>query len=164
MQTLLLVIGAFLGLIAALIAVKVLIERARRQTRDRLTQIAAGRHERKLAGARSFGQRSKGAGQVRGNGALALFDDELVFVQLIPKVEIRVPRERITDVAKVAAFNGKASGAELLVVEWRTGEGDATDAAAWQLSDLRGWLEALELPRPDATDATDAGAPDEIDG
>ncbi len=136
-------LGGFLGMIVALIVVKVLIARARRQTRDRLTQIAAGRHERKLAGARSFGQRSKGNHQVRGNGALALFEDELVFVQLIPATEIRVPRKAITAVSSIQTFKGKSSGTELLLVEWT--DGDTSDAAAFQLTDLRGWLEALEV-------------------
>jgi hypothetical protein len=141
------IVGGALGFIAALIVVKVLVNRARAQTRDRLTRIANGRSERKLSGARSFGLKSKGAAQVRGNGALALFDDELVFVQLIPATEIRVPRKDITSVGTITTFNGKSSGAELLMVEWR--QGDGTDAAAWQLhGDVRGWVEALEVDQP----------------
>ena len=109
--------------------------------RENLTELAAGRTVKRESSAQSFGIRSKGAAQLRGAGYLALFDDELVFVQAIATNHVRAKLSDIVGVTTPRSFLGKTQGAKLLAVEWRTGAG--TDQVALRVADLDGWLEAL---------------------
>ena len=109
--------------------------------RANLTEVAAGRTARRQSSAQSFGIRSKGAGQLRGAGYLALFDDELVFVQAIAGNHVRARRSDIAGVTTPRSFLGKTQGVKLLAVEWRTG--DATDQVALRVPDLDAWVEDL---------------------
>jgi hypothetical protein len=94
------------------------------------------------ANAQGLGLESRGKGQVRGNGWLVLTDDELRFRQWVPNRETRIPRAAITAVETDRWWLGKSVGRKLLVVRWRTPEG-GTDAMAWNVRDLDGWLDAL---------------------
>ena len=84
-----------------------------------------------------YGVASGGGRQVRGLGILALTADELVFIQMIPDREIRIPRRSITSVDVVRSFLGKTQGRDLLKVAW-----DA-DEAAWDVTELAEFRAAL---------------------
>jgi hypothetical protein len=118
--------------------------------RANLTEVAAGRTARRQSAAQSFGIRSKGAGQLRGAGYLALFDDELVFVQALAENHVRAKLSDIVGVTTPRSFLGKTQGVKLLAVEWRTG--DATDQVALRVPDLDAWVQDLG----GATDAKNA--------
>jgi hypothetical protein len=91
-----------------------------------------------------YGLASKGAGQVRGLGTLALTPDELVFLQLVPAVDVRVPRAAITHVEVARSFLGKAQARDLLVVEWTTDDDPAVgERAAFDVPQLESWRRAL---------------------
>ena len=81
------------------------------------------------------------AGQLRGAGYLALFGDELVFVQAIAKNHVRAKLSDIVGVTTPRSFLGKTQGVKLLAVEWRTG--DASDQIALRVPDLDAWVEDL---------------------
>jgi hypothetical protein len=92
-----------------------------------------------------YGQTSKGEGQVRSKGALALTADELVFFGAVPAAEVRIPRPAITEVELARAFLGKTLNRDLLVVAWRTGDGDDThDRAAFDVADADDWRADLK--------------------
>ena len=119
------------------------VGRGTAQARAALAEIAAGRKARRQSGAQSYGIRSKGALQLRGFGYLALFDDELVFVQALAGNHVRAQLVDIVSVTTPRSFLGKSSGRKLLAVEWRT---DAnTEAVAFVVPDLKAWLEDLSL-------------------
>ncbi|MCD4786531.1 MAG: hypothetical protein K8T10_22115 [Candidatus Eremiobacteraeota bacterium] len=97
---------------------------------------------RSSAGANFAGQKSKGMAQIRGNGALVLVEDQLYFEMLMPKREIIIPIEKITNVTKVNAFLAKAKGMPLLMVEFLNNEGQA-DAAAWWVRNVDEWIKSI---------------------
>lgn len=133
-----------LSVAAAFVLLLLLLRWAQRgmaAARANLTAVAAGRTARRQSSAQSFGIRSKGAGQLRGVGYLALFDDELVFVQAIAKNHIRAKLSDIVAVTTPRSFLGKTQGVKLLAVEWRTG--DASDQVALRVPDLDAWVEDL---------------------
>jgi hypothetical protein len=109
--------------------------------RAQLTEVAAGRAARRESPAHSFGIRSKGAAQLRGAGYLALFPDELVFVQAIATNHVRAKLSDIVGVTTPRSFLGKTQGVKLLAVEWRTG--DATEQIALRVPDLDAWVADL---------------------
>jgi hypothetical protein len=91
---------------------------------------------------RGLGRESRGKGQVRGNGWLALTDDELRFKQWVPAREERIPLATVTAVETPRVWLGKTVGRKLLCVRWQTADGTA-DAMAWEVRDLDDWLVAL---------------------
>ncbi len=133
-----------LSVAAAVVLLLLLLRWARRgmaAARTHLTEVAAGRTARRQCAAQSFGIRSKGADQLRGAGYLALFDDELVFVQAIAHNHVRAKLSDIVSVTTPRWFLGKTQGAKLLAVEWRAG--DATDQVALRVPDLDAWVKDL---------------------
>lgn len=119
------------------------------QAKQRIYEMAAGRVPTRQGQARTFGIRSRGRTQARGNGGLFLFDDELIFVQLVGGTDVRIPRDKIVGIQTPRGFLGKTTGAKLLEVTWKTEHG--TDAAAFQLPDLDGWIAELGGERKDAS-------------
>lgn len=103
--------------------------------------------------ARFFGQKSKGLAQIRGNGALVLTSDELVFRMLYPRKEMRVPLTQISRVSTPKSFLGKPSLRRLLCVHFdpnaesnaavQTPE-DSEDCMAWEVRDIENWIIAVE--------------------
>ena len=101
-----------------------------------------GREPTRMKGrVRFFGRGSAGRGQVRGNGDLALTAEELVFVMWVPRRTLRIRRADISGVDTPRGFLGKTSGARLLRVHWRDGEG--VDEAAWEVDDVDAWVAAI---------------------
>ncbi len=93
-------------------------------------------------GANCFGVESKGKGQVRGNGCLALSPKGLLFIMWVPRKELHVPLDRITSVERVKSHLGKSIFRELLKVNFVNAEGQQ-DSAAWYVRDLSAWETAL---------------------
>ena len=94
-------------------------------------------------GASFFGLSSKGVGQVRGNGCLALTDQELVFRMWVPNKWMRIRRADITGIETPRSFLGKTRGTALLLVAFKDRERSAVDTVAWQVRDLASWTQAL---------------------
>lgn len=92
-----------------------------------------------------FGLTSKGAGQVRGQGALVMAEDELFFLLGVPRNEITIPYKKITGLELKKSHLGKSIGRDLLHVSFETEYG--YDSAAWHVREPRQWLEALEKLR-----------------
>jgi len=80
---------------------------------------------------------------VRGNGTLILTGDELVFMMLVPKREIIIPRSSIISVDTPKSFLGKTRFTPLLRVDFSTPRGK-TDSAAWAIRDIESCLNILE--------------------
>lgn len=97
--------------------------------------------------ANSLGVESKGPWQVRGNGNLALTDDELLFAQWVPNRVVRIRRRNIVEVTTTRSHLGKSISRDLLKVVWTTEEGRQDSIALW-VGDLDGWLAALGVFRP----------------
>ena len=129
--------GLLLGVVA-LVAVAVLRFRSMR-SRHRARVAAVRPHHSEPASL--VGLASEGRLQARGVGTLALGDDELIFVQLVPEREILVPREAITSTRATRHFLGKTTGNDLLVVTWDV-QG-LTDAAAFAIPDVGAWRDRL---------------------
>jgi hypothetical protein len=92
--------------------------------------------------ANSLGLTSRGKYQSRGNGALVLTADELVFFQMVPKRDLTIPLATITEVKTVKVHLGKSYGRNLLYVGF---DGPSRpDSIAWFVRDLPAWLAALK--------------------
>ena len=89
-----------------------------------------------------FGLGSSGAGQIRGNGCLAVTDDEILFRMWWPKKKIRIGRDRIASVGHTKSHLGKTVGRPLLLVSF-AGDMGQEDSAAWLVTDLDSWLTIL---------------------
>jgi hypothetical protein len=120
------------------------------QRRTDLDAIAAGRQRLRLdQRANCFGLQSLGKTQSRGNGFLALFEDELVFLQWIPKRDVRIRLDRVIAVDETSGFLGKTIGRPLLRVVWRDPE--RREVVAWWVADLAAWRASIDHAR--ATDS-----------
>ncbi len=95
-------------------------------------------------GANSLGVDSAGAWQVRGNGNLALTDDELLFAQWASSRLLRIPRRSIVEVSKAESHLGKWIGRPLLKVTWIRDDGEQDSIALW-VRDLNRWIAALTV-------------------
>jgi len=93
-----------------------------------------------------FGQASRGVMQVRGNGTLILTDSELIFEMWVPNREIRIPLRSIESLENPTWFLGKSRFVPLLKVGYTDAQG-STDAMAWQVSDLSGWMRQINEAR-----------------
>jgi hypothetical protein len=90
-----------------------------------------------------FGLQSRGRGQIRGNGVLALTREELWFSQFITREELRIPLVEIQAVSLVDSHLGKrVFGRQVVKVEFQAATGG--DAAAWLVGDPNGWKTAIE--------------------
>lgn len=93
-----------------------------------------------------FGQESRGRTQMRGNGTLILTDSDLVFEMWVPNKQFRIPLQKIQALENPSSFLGKSRFAPLLKVVY-TGEQGTTDAMAWQVPDLSGWMRDINQAR-----------------
>lgn len=91
--------------------------------------------------ANSLGLTSLGAWQQRGNGALVLTGDEILFFQAVPRRDVRVPLSAITEVKTVKGHLGKTYGRDLLYLAFDSPAGP--DSIALFVRDLPAWLAAL---------------------
>lgn len=132
------VLGGLLALAVLAFVLGVLRLRRIRSDHDHLLSEVGALH---TSQANLFGQASLGKHQVRGLGTLALTDTEVVFVQLVPRRVLRIPRDSITSTSATRTFLGKTIGRDVLVVTWETdGLGDA---AAFDTPEIADWRELL---------------------
>lgn len=80
--------------------------------------------------------------QMRGNGTLILTDSELIFEMWVLNTEFRIPLQSIQSLENPTSFLGKSRFAPLLKVVYTNDQG-STDAMAWQVSDLSGWMRQI---------------------
>ncbi|NEQ72844.1 MAG: hypothetical protein F6K23_07020 [Okeania sp. SIO2C9] len=91
-----------------------------------------------------LGLKSRGRGQIRGNGVLALTRKELWFSRFVIRDDISIPTESIQEVRLVDSHLGKRIfGRQLLYVCFLTS--DTIDAAAWLVADPYGWKRVIDL-------------------
>jgi hypothetical protein len=93
-----------------------------------------------------FGQESRGATQMRGNGTLILTDSDLIFEMWVPNKQFRIPLRSIQSLENPASFLGKSRFTPLLKVVYTNDQG-TTDAMAWQVPDLSGWMRLINEAR-----------------
>ncbi len=104
--------------------------------------------------ANSFGLESKGAFQSRGNGALVVAPDELVFFQYLPERDFVVPLGKILEVTFAHSHLGKATPFRLVKVRFRGEEGPDSLAFMVQKPDeLRDRIERARKARRRPADA-----------
>jgi hypothetical protein len=139
-------------LLIAVLVVAFLVQQRTAAARGRIEAGLAQLDVLRQDKANYYGQASKGPGQVRGIGALALTPDELVFFQLVPDAEVRVPRAAITHVEVARSFLDKAQNRDLLVVSWSTGDDQEPDRVAFDVADIDDWRADLKPTGPTATD------------
>lgn len=99
--------------------------------------------------ANSFGLESSGVFQLRGNGGLVLTGKQLHFFMFVPKSDICVPLDAITELTLTKSHLGKATLYDLLKVNFSAN--GKMDSIAWYLTDPRAWknrIEALKVGGP----------------
>ena len=89
-----------------------------------------------------FGEQSKGARQIRGNGALVLTKDQVHFIRALPFKEIAIPLKSVSGVSLPDSFNGKTVFSRLLCIHFQTPAG--ADAFGIAVKDPETWKEAIE--------------------
>lgn len=87
-----------------------------------------------VVGASFFGQESKTAAQLRGNGSFVILAEELYFQLWLPKQEFRIPLDSITAIETVSSHLGKTRFRPLLKVIFDNGT--ASDSIAWDLPNM----------------------------
>ena len=93
-----------------------------------------------------FGQESHGTVQMRGNGTLILTGSELIFEMWVGGGQYRIPLRNIQSLENPVSFLGKSRFAPLLKVVYRNDQG-TSDAMAWQVPDLTGWMRDINEAR-----------------
>ncbi len=96
-------------------------------------------------GANCFGERSRGAKQVRGNGCWALTREKIYFEYWVGTHAIDIPLREVCGTRIAKSFLGKTRGRTLLVVAYRNEQGEE-DECAWLFQDpesVRGRIEEL---------------------
>ena len=139
-------VAVWIGLGAALVAAIVwwAVLSLRRRMRDVSDAVDALSPLRR-ASANLFGVESRGRGQIRGNGILALTGRDLRFEMYAPRRSIEIPLDAVTEVTTVPSFLGKRTVRPLLAVTWRKTDG-TIDRAAWLVRELDEWVETLLSP------------------
>jgi hypothetical protein len=92
--------------------------------------------------ANSFGVESAGVLQFRGNGGLVLTGKSLHFFMFLPRSDVCVPLDAITEITITKSHLGKATIYDLLKVHYSV-EGKA-DSIAWYLTDPLAWKHKIE--------------------
>jgi hypothetical protein len=98
------------------------------------------------ASALFFGQQSRGATQMRGNGTLVVTDSDVIFQQWVTNREFRIPLSAIQSIENPSKFLGKWQGVPLLQINFLNESGQS-DAMAWRLRDLSGVQRVIEEAR-----------------
>jgi hypothetical protein len=102
-------------------------------------------------GANFFGEESKGGRQVRGNGALVLVRDAVVFFRAAPAREYRIPLADILEKSLPRSLNGRSVFTPLLRIDYTVA--GRPEAAAWAVRGPEQWklrIEQLRAPAPES--------------
>jgi hypothetical protein len=98
------------------------------------------------AGALFFGQESRGAGQMRGNGTLIFASSEIIFEQWVVDRKFRIPYRDIESVDLPKSFLGKTQFVPLLRVSY-TSDGGSRDSMAWRVRDPSALVRLIDEAR-----------------
>jgi hypothetical protein len=95
-----------------------------------------------------YGLSSRGPGQFRGNGWLALTGDSLIFKMYFPAKSLTIPLETINSVEAIRTHLGKTgkAGSCLLRISYLSGEHE--EAAAWNVDHTTQWIEGIMANGP----------------
>jgi hypothetical protein len=132
------ILAGILFFIAMLVGYRLLVGLGRARVEEVQQTLGEGNIRKMAASANGFGVQSDGYGQIRGNGVLALTDEELYFLMWIPRREIRIPLDDITDIATPKSHLGKTKMQPLLKVSFVNRDGD-DDSVAWLVPELEDW-------------------------
>ena len=125
----------------AFVVIAVLVQRkagaAKGRIDDGLSKLDVQRQDK----AHLLGLHSGEERQSKAIGALALTPDELVFLQLVPEREVRIPRTAVTRADVGRDFLGRTHPRDLVIVTW-DGDGGA-DAAGFEVNDPAEWATEL---------------------
>lgn len=125
----------------AFVVVAVIVSRKAGAAKARVDRVLGELDVVRKDKANFHGQLSGPERQPKAVGALALTPDELVFVQLVPEREVRVPRPAITGVEVTRSFRDQTYPHDLVVVRW--GDDDAADAVAFDVPEAAAWATEL---------------------
>jgi hypothetical protein len=139
------VIILLLGLAVVFVGVIVVLSYVARQKEARARERYPNARQIDRA-ASFFGQESRGVRQLRGNGTLILTDSDLIFEMWVPNKQLRIPLRSIQTIENPKSFLGKSRFTPLLKVVYVNEEG-TTDAMAWQVRDLDGWMRLIDAAR-----------------
>lgn len=92
--------------------------------------------------ANNFGLESAGVWQARGNGGLVLTGKALHFFMFVPRKDIYVPLDAITELTLTKRHLGKATIYNLLKVSFSVD--GKMDSIAWYLTDPQAWKTQIE--------------------
>ena len=92
--------------------------------------------------ANNFGLESAGVWQARGNGGLILTRQALHFFMFLPRKDVRVPLDTITELTLTKRHLGKATIYDLLKVSFSVD--GKMDSIAWYLADPQDWKAQIE--------------------
>jgi len=137
------VLSALVGVIGLLLILRAIFSRLRRRLEEKVRGLFDPKEIIAASvRANSFGERSKGGMQVRGNGALVLTREKLWFFRALPEAEFTIPLDAVTAVSLPKSFNHKTVFYPLLCVGYRTDHGE--DAMAWAVKNPMHWKSAIE--------------------
>jgi hypothetical protein len=138
-----LMVGGMVVTLAVILAVVLVILSYLARRNEQAARQEFPDAQRIESGALFFGQKSRGAGQLRGNGTLVFTPTELVFKQWVVGREFRIPYRNIESLETPKSFLGKSQFVKLLQVNY-TDENRAKDAMAWRVKDLDASMRAIE--------------------
>lgn len=87
------------------------------------------------------GLESKGLAQIRGNGFMALTDQDLRITRAVPAAEWRIPHRQIKGVTLQSSFLGKRRGMKVLVIAFE--QAGQPDRIGIYVRNSATWLEAI---------------------
>ena len=125
----------------AFVVVAVLVQRKAGAAKSRIDDGLAKLDVQRQDKANLLGLQSGEERQTKAIGALALTPDELVFLQLVPEREVRIPRAAVTRAEVGRDFLGRTHPRDLVIVTWDGGDG--ADAAGFEVDDAAGWASEL---------------------
>lgn len=132
--------------VAVIVFMAVKLKKTVAKRRVEMKEILAGRTPIREDGqVNCFGLESLGSMQLRGNGLLALVDDELVFLMFVPKRIVSMPLDRIVVVDECDGWLGKTVFQPLLRVAWHEGAGQ--ERVAFWVRDVSGWRASIDAAR-----------------
>jgi len=106
------------------------------------------------SGANFLGLQSLGGMQMRGNRGLALTADGLYFCMLVPRRNLEISLDSITETRLVRSHCGKTVFYDLLKVTYRTEQGgvNGQESAAWYVRDAGEWKRVIDQARDRAAE------------
>ena len=104
---LIIAIPIVLGVFCLLVILKFIMGNVNKNLLKEVDERFAGRKIIMKGKANFFGQKSRGVGQIRGNGMLVLTEDELWFLLAMPQDEYSIDFKSIISVTTVKSHLGK---------------------------------------------------------